>query len=471
MSRALPTSGSIRRRLTLQLVGSAAFLASLLFFIVLVFTRDVSQRTHDSILQASATSIMDSVSVRSGDVTVDIPYSALSMLGNVSDDRVFYRVAQNDRMLTGYGDLPLPDLLPQRGQPRFDTAPYKGDSIRMVTLARRVSLNGQVSDVVISVAQTGEGQAAQLAELTRTALQLGLGFFMIAAFLAIWAAQSSIRPLAELAEAVSRRGPKDLRPVHRPVPSEMIPLVTSLNRFIERLRVSLSRSEDFIAEAAHRVRTPLATVRTQAEITLRRVERDENRASLREMIRAIDESSRAAGQLLDHAMVTFRTDSLLREEVDLGALSRDLLNRLRPIAELKDIALHSDLPQTPPLSGDPILIQNAVRNLLDNAIKYAPSESDIQVILRREGAELRLSIIDEAGGFPSGDTDALTARFARGSNAEGTIGSGLGLTIAREVAEAHGGRLTIASSQATNGPPAASPRREGSCVSLCFPVS
>ncbi|MFV1443419.1 MULTISPECIES: sensor histidine kinase N-terminal domain-containing protein [unclassified Phaeobacter] len=471
MSEAIRTSGSIRRRLTLQLVGSAAFLASLLFFIVLVFTRDVSQQTHDSILQASATSIMDSVSVRSGDVTVDIPYAALSMLGNVSNDRVFYRVAQDQLVLTGYDDLPRPDPLPRQGAPRFQTLSYKGDSIRMVTLARRVSLGGQASDLIISVAQTREGQSAQLAQLTRRALQLGVGFFVIAAVLAIWAAQSSVRPLAELAGAVSRRGPKDLRPVRRPVPSEMIPLVSSLNRFIDRLRISLSRSEDFIAEAAHRVRTPLATVRTQAEITLRRVERDENRASLREMIRAIDESSRAAGQLLDHAMVTFRTDSLLREEVDLGALCRELLNRLRPIAELKDIALHCDLPQTPALSGDPILIQNAVRNLLDNAIKYAPGESDVQVILRREGQALRLSIIDEAGGFPDGDTDALTARFARGTNAEGTIGSGLGLTIAREVVEAHGGRLSIAPSDATTGPPAAAPRREGSCVSLYFPLS
>ncbi|MFS4582449.1 sensor histidine kinase N-terminal domain-containing protein [Phaeobacter sp. C3_T13_0] len=471
MSQTLPTSGSIRRRLTLQLVGSAAFLASLLFFIVLVFTRDVSQQTHDSILRASATSIMDSVSVRSGDVTVDIPYSALSMLGNVSNDRVFYRVAQDQVLLTGYADLPRPDPLPRQGTPQFETLPYKGDSIRMVTLARRVSLGEQASDLIISVAQTREGQSEQLAQLTRNALQLGFGFFVIAALLAIWTAQSSVRPLAELTDAVSLRGPKDLRPVRRPVPSEMIPLVQSLNRFIDRLRISLSRSEDFIAEAAHRVRTPLATVRTQAEITLRRVDRAENRASLREMIRAIDESSRAAGQLLDHAMVTFRTDSLLREEVDLGALSRDLLKRLRPIAELKDIALHSDLPQTPSLLGDPILIQNAVRNLLDNAIKYAPSESDIQVSLRKEGTELRLSIIDEAGGFPSGDTGALTARFARGSNAAGTIGSGLGLTIAREVVEAHGGQLTIATSKAVDGPPAASPRREGSCVSLCFPLS
>lgn len=461
MSDPLQTSGSLRRRLTLQLVGSAAFLAMLLFFVVLAFARDVAQQTHDSILLASATSIMDSVSVQADEVTVDIPYAALSMLGNVSDDRVFYRVATRGTLLTGYGDLPSTSQSVRSGHSAFDTLIYKGDSIRMVTSSRRLSLNGAPADIIISVAQTRDGQATQLTQLARSALQLGLGFFLVATVLAFWAAQSSIRPLKQLTEAVSRRGPKDLRPVRRPVPSEMVPLVLSLNQFIARLRVSLSRSEDFIAEAAHRVRTPLATVRAQAEITLLRVDKPENRASLREMIRAIDESSRAAGQLLDHAMVTFRTDSLEREAIDLGELTRELVDRLHPIAELKDIALTFDGSPLPEISGDQILIQNAVRNILDNAIKYSPYESAIQVSTRQVSNTVLIQVEDEAGGFADMDTDALTHRFIRGKNAAGTIGSGLGLTIAREVVEAHGGALIIETSSSG----------AGACVSLSFPLA
>lgn len=460
MNEPLQTSGSLRRRLMLQLVGSAAFLATLLFFVVLGFARDVAQQTHDSILLASATSIMDSVSVQADEITVDIPYAALSMLGNVSNDRVFYRVSTRDDVLTGYENLPTTSQSVRSGHSAFDTLTYKGDSIRMVTSLRRLSLNSAPADIIISVAQTREGQAAQLARLSRSAMQLGLGFFLVATILAIWAAQSSIRPLKQLTEAVSRRGPKDLRPVQRPVPSEMIPLVSSLNRFIGRLRVSLTRSEDFIAEAAHRVRTPLATVRTQAEITLRRVDRAENRASLREMIRAIDESSRAAGQLLDHAMVTFRIDSLERKAIDLTELGRELVDRLQPIAELKDIDLHFFGSGNPKTTGDAILIQNAVRNILDNAIKYSPNESAIQVSTRQNGNTARIQVEDEAGGFAGMDTDALTQRFTRGENAAGTIGSGLGLTIAREVVEAHGGVLIIETSKTGTG----------ACVSLCFPL-
>lgn len=460
----LRSSGSLRRRLALQLVGSAAILASVLFFAVLGFTRDLSQRSHDSILFASATSILDSVTVQGGEVTLDIPYAALSMLGNISDDRVFYRVMLDDTLLTGYADLPVQTKgqakAQRQGDPSYITTSYRGSSLRMVTLSRRMALNDGAQEISISVAQTRDGQAAELAALTRSALQLGGGFFLIAALLALWTAQWSIRPLDVLTGVVSRRGPKDLRPVRHAVPAEMLPLVYSLNRFIERLRISLTRSEDFIAEAAHRVRTPLATVRTQAEITLRRVEKPENRASLREMIRAIDESSRAAGQLLDHAMVTFRTDSLERKPVDLSALAAELVDRLRPVAELKDIDLRCHSQQVPALPGDAILIQNAVRNILDNAIKYSSAESRIDITVRQMALDAVVTVTDAAGGFPDIDTAALTERFVRGSNSVGTIGSGLGLTIAREVVEAHGGRLKISPSDTG----------AGACVSLAFPL-
>lgn len=459
MKGAVNVSGSIRRRLLLQLVGSAALLAAVLFFAVLGFVRNVAEESHDRILLASATSILESISVQSGNLTADIPYAALSMLGNVSDDRVFYRVRSGAELLTGYGDLPVGKLTEAKGQPLFETTRYKDESIRAVTLSRRLPVDGVPVSVQVSVAQTRTGQEAQLRQLFRMALYLGVGFFLLATGLAVWSAQSSITPLRSLTAAISLRGPKDLRPVSRPVPSEMAPLVSSLNGFISRLQTSLSRSEDFIAEAAHRVRTPLATVRTQAEITLMRVDREENRASLREMIRAIDESSRAAGQLLDHAMVSFRTDSLEQEDVCLSALTRDLVDRLQPVAEMKDISLHFTEAARICVCGDAILIQNAVRNILDNAIKYSPPDSQIRVHVGHNDQQATILIEDEAGGFGTQDTDALTQRFVRGDNARGTIGSGLGLTIAREVVEAHAGQLIIQDSDTG----------AGACVTLCFP--
>lgn len=459
MTEQVAIRGSIRRRLTLQLVGSAALLAVILFLLVQNFARQVAEESQDSILIASATSILDSASVQSGEILVDIPYAALSMLGNVSDDRVFYRVLSDDKLLTGYGDLPDVAGQIEPSSKHLITAQYQGDSIRMVSDSRYLASENHRVLITVSVAQTRRGQLETLARISRTAAVFGVGFFVVAAVLALLAGQSSIRPLMNLSGAVSRRGPKDLRPVSSPVPREMVPLVSSLNGFIERLRHSLTRSEDFIAEAAHRIRTPLATVRAQAEIALRRVERPENRQSLKEMIRAIDESSRAAGQLLDHAMVTFRTDHLETQELDFNALVKDIVERLQPLASMKDIDLKFVPSTAATVFGDEILIQSALRNILDNAIKYSPAETVVEIALSKHNKGTELTISDAGYGFPDGETDQLTTRFVRGENVASTVGSGLGLTIAKEVVEAHGGTIHLSNKQ----------EGSGACISLIFP--
>jgi two-component system sensor histidine kinase TctE len=460
MSAEVVSSGSIRRRLTLQLVAGAAILASLLFLLVQNFARQIAVESQDSVLQASASSILESVSVQAGAVTADIPYAALSMLGTMTEDRVFYRILRNDQVLTGYADLPPPGpLLP--GVPVYDTAAYLGEPVRVAHMARRVSVGGVPVTVTVSVAQTQSGLAARLDRISNQVIVLGLGFFAAAAILAVLAAQSSIRPIQALAGAVARRGPEDLRPVTAPVPAEMTTLVSALNGFIARLRASLARSEDLISEAAHRVRTPLATVRAQAELALRRVERPENRASLKEMIRAIDDSSRAAGQLMDHAMVSFRSDRLSRERIDLAALLDEVAERFRAVAGMKDIEIRVDAPPGPVIGGDPVLLQNAITNLLDNAMKYSPAETAIDVTLRTDAGRAQIAISDQGPGLPDPDGTDLTERFTRGANAGGTVGSGLGLTIAKEVAAAHGGALILANREE---PP-------GACVTLSLPLS
>ena len=446
--------GSIYRRLMLQLVGSAAILAAILFVLFQSFARQLAVESQDTTLQASASAILESVSIQQRAVVADIPYAALAMLGNVSDDRVFYQISRGTQVLTGYDDLPRdPDAMSW-------TANYRGDQIRLVQVSRALPINGSLATITVTVAQTQDGLAQKLAEISGTAILLGAIFFAVATVLAIWAARSGVRPLNTVAEAVSRRGPADLRPVTTPVPSEMAPLTLALNDFMARLDRSLAQSEDFIAEAAHRVRTPLATVRAQAEVTLRRVDREENRIALKQMIRAVDESSRAAGQLLDHAMVAFRTDHLEQSELDLGAVLDEIVARQGPVADLKDITFEQTINPDCIIMGDTILIQNAVTNIIDNAVKYSPHETVISVTLTREPNSVILTITDQGPGFEAENIDTLTDRFARGTNVGQTVGSGLGLTIANEVARAHNGTLTL--TQSTKG--------TGACVTLSLPA-
>jgi len=258
----------------------------------------------------------------------------------------------------------------------------------------------------------------------------------------MWAASLTIRPLKNLADTVAKRGPQDLSLVTKRVPSEMEPLVSSFNKLMMRLEKSFSQSEDFIAEAAHRVRTPLSTVRSHAEATLQRVEKEENRQAVRAMIRAIDESSRASRQLLDHAMITFRTNQLERQQIDLVEIVGEIVRRFAPVADMKHIGMTLCYDTTVMITADPILIENAITNIIDNALKYSPSESEVTISVRA-APRVCVEIIDQGSGFPDDEIDSLTTRFARGRNAQGTIGSGLGLTIATEVAAAHGGELIV----------------------------
>ena len=451
---------SIGRRLTLLLAGVAALLSVLSWAMVTGLARQAAERTQDNVLAASATTIAETLRSEQGEVRLELPYSAFSMLGAISEDRVFYRVDAGAELLTGYADLPAPAAAPPTGQVVFETGQFGGEAIRLASVSRQVLAGERPVPVTVTVAQTRDGVGTISAELSRLAAILSVAFFGLAVALSAVAARTSLRPLNEIAAAVSRRGPSDLRPLNRPAPTELAPLMGSLNHLMDRLGQSIRRSEDFIAEAAHRVRTPLATVRTQAEIALRSTEEETEKQRLRRIIRAVDESSRSAGQLLDHATVAYRADDLARDLLDVSDLAAQTVAALEPTAAMKDIRLDLDTrPAT--VSGDPLLLDSALRNVLDNAIKYSPEDTTVSLDVRQDAGEVRIGITDEGPGLGDGPVEELTERFRRGGNAEGVVGSGLGLTIADDVLRAHGGRLDLG----------AGPKGKGACVTLVLPSS
>ena len=366
MDETVRATGSLRNRLVFTLIGGAAVLALLLFFLIRGYATQIAQAGQDNILSASVTSILDAATIRDGGIEIDIPYASFSMLSTPSDDRVFYAIYQDDVLLSGYEGLRAAETSRDR-QSAFASDVFNGDPVRAATATRTLVGPNERTQITVVVAQTQDALAGALAGISRNAALFGTGFFVLAALLSFWATSSTIGQLKQLTGSVARRGPQDLRPFSQPVPSEMTPLVGALNKLVHRLDHALKQSEDFIAEAAHRVRTPLATVRSHAETTLQRVDKPENRQALRSIVRAIDESSRAAGQLLDHAMITFRAENLEKQHVDLVELVNDLVRQITPIAEMNDLELRLSDQGPVDCLGDPILLQNAVRNLLDNA--------------------------------------------------------------------------------------------------------
>ena len=434
--------GSIRRRLSGLLTLVAAIISVFLYFLIQSVARQIAQSSQDNILVASAISIIDSGSFTKGELSIDLPYSSLSMLDTVTDERVFYSIKLDDKFLSGYKLLPQADVF-KSNNVAYLSSQFLDQDVRVVTVKRLFSINNHPVSLEVSVAQTLNGLKQTLAGTSRVSVIVGVTFFMITSILSFVLASSAVKPLARLTKSISKRGPKDLRPVAASVPAEMVPLVSSLNSLMHRLEKSLTRSEDFITEAAHRVRTPLTVVRAQAEITLRQIDKPRNRKNLKEIIRAIDESSRAAGQLLDHAMVTFRADNLALEKVNVCQLINDTVDRLRPLADLRDIYLEVELFQPATVLGDTILLQNALYNIIDNAIKYSPIDSKVVTTVSSIDKNIQISVNDTGPGFNSGEPSKLIERFQRGENVEGIIGSGLGLTIVHEVVEAHKGHLEI----------------------------
>ena len=455
MTSELKVSGSLQNRLMLTLISGAAVLGIILFFIVRGYAAQIAQNGQDDILEASLSSILDAIVIQDGSIEVDFPYASLSMLDTELDDRVFYSIYNDDILISGYEDLPLPEKINAEIS-TFNTIKYKDTNARIASAKRILIGEKERITISVSIAQTQDALSRTLNRISKNVALFGSGFFILVTLLSYWATATTISPLMRLASSVTKRGPQDLSPFEKKVPSEMYPLVTSLNKLMTRLDLSLKQSEDFIAEAAHRVRTPLATVRSYADATLQRVTKKENRDALRSMVRAIDEASRAASQLLDHAMITFRSDNLQKEPINLNDLVQNLIDNLTPIAEMKDIELKFKQEDKIELFGDFILIQNAIRNLIDNALKYSPYEGIITVSIGTSPISF-LEIHDQGPGFPPKDLDNLTVRFARGQNSNGIVGSGLGLTIAKDVANAHGAKLKLSNHE-----------KGGACVTLSF---
>ena len=439
---ALSPAPSLRWRLIVQLLAGAAVMALALYLAVRTTAHRATEAAQDAILSAAAAAVADGLRGTDDGVEIELNRATFSMVAAAGQDRLFWRVEVGGQALTGYDDLPLPARLPGGAQPVIYDAAYRDADLRLAAVARSVMDGERLQPALIVLGQTRFGQQAIADRLAGGAALAGLAFFALAVPMALIFTNSALAPIRRLGQAVGNRGPADLGPVDHPTPRELLPFVAALNSFIGRLRKTLAQTETFIAEAAHHIRTPLSTVRAEAEIALRRAESDETRARLRSVIRAVDESARSAGQLLDHAMVAYRSNRMEAAVIDLARLLDDLARSFAPTAEMRDIALSvRSVPAQ--VRGDRVLVESALRNLIDNALKYTASEGAVDVSLSADGDCVMLAVRDTGRGLAGADASGLTARFRRGPNVGDVVGSGLGLTIVAEVARAMDGTFTL----------------------------
>ncbi|KRG74376.1 histidine kinase [Stenotrophomonas chelatiphaga] len=444
---------SLRRTLTLYLGALLAVFAVALLFAARDYGQRAANRSYDHLLVSSALSIADSVALVDGQWQVDLPYAALDLLAMAPEDRVFYRVADSrGALITGYGDLPpVPRSINGHGDaPALFDAPYSGETVRFVVVARNLSSPSAQGEVQVQVGQTRRAREALAQEMVNRALLAITVLSLLSLALVGVGVHRAFRPLVRVERELSRREPSDLRPLDAHVPREMDQMVAALNRFMGRLSSSNETLRSFMAEAAHQMRTPLAALRAQAQLALDDEEPEDMRRSLLAIERNASHMSRLLNQLLSDASVIHRANLQRYAPVDL--------------AETVHQALHEAVPQVEPIprvhlamstgpvwvQGDALLLREAIKNLIDNAIKYSGA-APLQVALTLDGDTALLTIADHGPGIAPGDAERVFERFARGEGAAAG-GAGLGLAIVKRVVDAHAGRIDLSN------------RREGGLV-------
>ncbi|MBU2957994.1 sensor histidine kinase N-terminal domain-containing protein [Paracoccus sp. C2R09] len=426
---------------------AAGFLLLLLLISVLLwnYSRAAANRTYDLLLAGAALSVLERVSYNSDGPTVDLPQSAMDILALASDDRVVYRVhSPGYGELTGMPGLPIPDS----GGPSVDPVFYDQDldeGFRFVYQGRQITSNSGREWVIVQIGQTLRARNAQ-----RDALFLygmaGIGGVSLIGLVFVWLAiRTSLAPLRAIADTLLARTPRDLSPIRGDPPQEIAGLFRAINGFIGQLGRSRALTESFIADVAHQTRTSLSALQGQLALAVDSDDPERMRGRLAKAEQQAERTVHLTNQLLANAMVIHRSDDTRLEPLDLRRVVRDALAELLRERRLRDVTISledAELPGgTAPIRGDEISIREALRNLIDNAVRHGGTDNTILIELSADERTVRLTVSDAGPGIPEDQLDRATERFI--SIDRRTAGSGLGLAIVRSVAEGHGGRLEL----------------------------
>jgi two-component system, OmpR family, sensor histidine kinase TctE len=272
---------------------------------------------------------------------------------------------------------------------------------------------------------------------------LRLGMLGSGALLLAWfTVSAALRPLDRLRTAVEERQPDDLRSLPMvEVQHELRPLVSSLNHFTERLRLQFERQAQFIADAAHELRTPLAALKARVELGLRDHEPAAWRSTLESAAVGTDRLTHLANQLLSLARIENGARAIAEggaQLLDLSQLARELGMAMAPLAHARGVALALEADEPIWMRGEPTLLNELLSNLVDNALAHTPTGGNVVL---RVHSPCVLEVEDDGPGIPLHERDRVFERFYR-RHQQGS-GSGLGLAIVGEICRAHLAQITL----------------------------
>lgn len=260
----------------------------------------------------------------------------------------------------------------------------------------------------------------------------------------------ALAPVERMRRQVAARPADDLSALPETgLPAEVVPLVRELNGLFDRVRVAFEAQQHFVADAAHELRSPLAALKLQAQ-GLRRAADDGSRdIALQRLEGGIDRAIRLVGQLL--ALARADADAEATQAVDLEALAREVVAELLPQAGTRGIDLGLEASEPATVRGQPAMLGMLLRNLLENAVKYAPEGGRVDLSLLRGADGSTCVVVEDNGpGIPQAERARVFDRFHRvpGSDAPG---SGLGLAIVQAIARRHGAQVALDPSPTLGG--------------------
>ncbi|HTS51921.1 MAG TPA: ATP-binding protein [Burkholderiales bacterium] len=403
-----------------------------------------------------------------------IGYSAYHRAQEDIDDLLDYQLKQLAFSLShqSVGSVPMPPdlLLPE---PDFITQVWDKDGVRMfysrpnlaIPMRPRpgfsnVEWNNQSWRVytqldgfrIIQVAHPLSLRKEMAADLTHRAVTplaallplLGLGIWIIVGH--------ALRPLSSISSALRARTPSALEPLpQRDLPDELVPLVGSLNDLLQRLNRALEVQRQFVADAAHELRSPLTAVQLQLQLVKRAGSPEERTTALERLERGVQRSTRLVQQLLILARQDPQQPEEVQAVVDLDRVAREVVADFEPMAQRDNLTLTLDSQGPLRIRGNGDSLRVMLGNLVDNAIRYTDRGS-VTVRVHREGGEAILEVEDTGTGIPADERGRVFDRFYRVPGQEaGEEGSGLGLAIVKRVADRHGGRIALDSGGGGSG--------------------
>ena len=399
-----------------------------------------ARAAYDWALMDAALSLSRLVTTKKGRAGVELLPPADILLRTDHFDRIYYSVHDaGGRFIAGDAHLvPPPFKSLTAGELLYDST-LNDEQIRVAALL----VTQQDSAIIVQVAETTVKRHMLVRQIFTGVIFIAVLLVSSVIVLVWFGVAKGLEPLQRLREELEARSWRDLRPVPEDhAPEEVQPVVRALNNLLGQLNTALQTQQQFVANAAHQLRTPLAGLRMQVEYALRQSDPAEWLRALQSLEPATERTVRLANQLLTLARAEVGAHQLDSVRLlDLHDVVEEVVGQWMPRAIASGIDLGLELRRAA-IYGESLLVGELLSNLLDNALRYVQRGGHITVRLTAHGGEAVLEVEDDGVGIPVADREKVLKRFHRVDGAPGE-GCGLGLAIVQEISHLHGGRVEI----------------------------